>query len=199
MTISVAIGTYGNDHWKQTASRAIDSAQNQTVSAHEIIHIHGSSLHDARNLAASKCTGDWIVFLDADDELDSKYLESMSQKISLLDSDLWLVQPSTLGIVDGREDPHPVVIPSKKSILDGNWMVIGTMVSKSVFTSVGGFSDLQMYEDWDLWIRCIKFGCKTTVCENAIYKVHVRNDSRNNQSRNLQISTYNKIRNKYMN
>jgi len=198
MSISIAIATFGDETWKQTASRAISSAENQTIPAQNIVHVHADYLHEARNLAAHQCEGDWIVFLDADDELDSKYLESMTEKISFLDSDLWLVQPSTLGIVDGREDPHPVVIPSKKSILDGNWMVIGTMVSKSVFISVGGFSDFQMYEDWDLWIRCIKFGCKTTVCEDAIYKVHVKNNSRNNQSRNLQISTYNQIRNQYI-
>ena len=162
------------------------------------MHVHADYLHEARNLAANQCKGDWIVFLDADDELDSRYLESMTEKIDSLDSDLWLVQPATLGIVDGREDPYPVVIPSKRSITDGNWMVIGTMVAKSVFTSVGGFAYFEMYEDWDLWIRCMKFGCKTTVCKNAIYKVHVRNDSRNNQSRNIQVSTYNQIRNQYI-
>jgi len=198
MNISVAIGTFGDEVWKQTASRAIGSAENQTVSAHDIVHVHADHLHEARNLAADQCRGDWIIFLDADDELDSKYIESMSEKVSSLDSDLWLVQPATLGVVDGREDPNPVVIPPKKSIMEGNWMVIGTMVARSVFSSVGGFGYFEMYEDWDLWIRCIRFGCQPTVCDNAIYRVHVANNSRNNQSRDLQISTYNQIRKQYI-
>ena len=198
MNISVVIGTFGDNHWIELAKRAIASAENQTKPALEVIHCHAENLHEARNQGAKQATGEWIVFLDADDELDEKYIESISEKVEEVGSDLWLIQPATLGVVDGREDPFPTLIPKRNSILDGNWMVIGTAVSRTVFFSVGGFKDFDMYEDWDLWIRCVNFGCKTTVCENAIYRVHVRNDSRNNQSQKLQTNTYNKIRNQYI-
>jgi GT2 family glycosyltransferase len=77
-------------------------------------------------------------------------------------------------------------------------MVIGTAVNRSIFHEVGGFQDFDMYEDWDLWIRCMRFGCESIVQKNAIYRVHVRENSRNNQDRDKQVANYNKIRNQYL-
>jgi glycosyltransferase involved in cell wall biosynthesis len=195
--ISIIISTFGDEHWKSLAERAYKSAKDQTIKT-EVIVNHGDSLHESRNAGAENASRDWLIFLDADDELDPEYAENMQRSISELDSNKYLIQPATLGVVDGREDPYPVVIPSKLNILDGNWMVIGTAVNREVFMSVGGFQDFDMYEDWDLWIRCVQHGCIPIIQEKSIYRVNVRNESRNNQNRDKQISVYNKIRNQYL-
>ena len=72
MNISVVIGTFGDNHWIELAKRAIASAENQTKPALEVIHCHAENLYEARNQGAKQATGEWIVFLDADDELDEK-------------------------------------------------------------------------------------------------------------------------------
>lgn len=191
MSVSIIVGTYGDRAvWHQLACRAISSAEKQTVPA-QIIYVHGSTLQDARNVGAERAEGDWLIFLDADDELDPKYVEAM------LAGKGDLRQPATLGIVDGKEDPFPVVIP-KKPLLDGNYMVIGTMCRRDLFEQVGGFHDYPIYEDWDLWIRMWIAGAIPEPCPEAIYRVHVQQESRNNQDRNIQVKYYNQIRNRHL-
>lgn len=191
MSVSIIVGTFGDqEHWGKIAQRALSSAEMQTVPA-EVLHSHHDTLQLARNAGAGVAKGEWLIFLDADDELDPKYVESMLAGTGTLR------QPATLGIVDGKEDPFPVVIP-KKNLLDGNYMVIGTMCRHDLFDEVGGFHDYPIYEDWDLWIRMWIAGAVPEPCPEAIYRVHVRQDSRNNQDRDTQVKYYNQIRSRHL-
>lgn len=196
MTFSIVVSTFGDKQFwgGVAAARAIPSAEAQTVHA-EVIYSHAATLRQARNLGAAAAEGDQLIFLDADDELDQRYVEEMASFLDQAGDDhRYLVQPATLGIrEDGVEDAEPMLIPSK-SLLEGNFMVIGTMLPRSLFQEVGGFNEWPMYEDWDLWIRCWRSGAVIAACERAIYRVHVRGASRNNQLRRLQVKTYNDIR-----
>ena len=60
-------------------------------------------------------------------------------------------------------------------------MVIGTLVKRADFLRAGGFRELPMYEDWDLWIRCIANGSTPKPVHNAVYHVFVNKNSRNHQ------------------
>jgi glycosyltransferase involved in cell wall biosynthesis len=177
-TVDVVIATYGNaDVWEVLAQRALASAEGQTRKPDAIYRAHdseGADLSTARNQAAADSNADWLIFLDADDELDVHYVDSMLAGVGDL---RW---PSTLGVVDGREDDYPVLLQPKEHILIGNHMVIGTMVRRELFTAVGGFrAGLPVLEDWDLWIRCLLAGGVARPCPAAIYRVHVRSESRN--------------------
>ena len=196
MSISVIISTFGDTQvWLPLAQRAIASCARQTLAPEDVLYNHGDTLQEARNRGAAQARGEWLCFLDADDELDARYVEVMTNAVGRLDEPA-LLQPSTLGVVDGREDQHPVLIPSKP-LLDGNFMVIGTLVRRDQFLRVGGFHDYPLYEDWDLWIRCWLDGAQLVAVPSAIYRVHVREGSRNNQERKLQLDTYNRIREKH--
>lgn len=201
--IAVCIGTFGDyERWATIAtSRAIPSAHNQTAKAAIVRWVHSASLAEARNQAAEhaiRCYDpEWLCFLDADDELDAGYLAAMDKAASHLNGD-FLLQPATLGIhPDGRTDVEPVVIPPKP-ILDGNFMVIGTLVKAEQFVKVGGFADWPIYEDWDLWIRCSLAGASHQPVPDAIYRVHVNPASRNNGERAEQVRVYNQIRAQYL-
>lgn len=199
-SISVIIGTYGDiGHWSELARRAVRSAQAQTFEPEGIYYNHGLSLHEARNEAAERAAGEWLCFLDADDELHPDYLRHMTVAIesSSMGWDL-LLQPATLGVVNGREDPVSCVIP-KKPLLDGNYMVIGTVVRRSSFLYAGGFRDFPCYEDWDLWIRMALNGARHVAVPLAVYRVHVSQGSRNNGSRDEQVQVYKRIRNEHTN
>lgn len=173
-TVSVIVAYFGDrGTWEPLVLRACISVEKQTVQV-ELLVSYGETLKDARNDAAWVATGDYLIFLDADDELDSRYVESMLGVYGDIR------QPSTLGVVDGVEDDAPVLIP-KKSLLLGNYIVIGAMVLRDFFVRVGGFDDLPVAEDWSLWLRCWIEGAQITECPNAIYKVHVRPGSRNQQ------------------
>lgn len=191
--ISVIIGTYGDPKWQVLArERAARSVRAQTLSP-EIILSHQDTLHEARNAGAEKASGDHLIFLDADDELDRGYIEAMSRATRFSWS---LYQPSTLGIVDGIEDPQPVLIP-RRPLHTGNFMVIGTMVPKDLFFEVGGFLDWPIYEDWCLWIRCHQAGASFVAVPEAIYRIHVTQKSRNQQSPEIQARYFKTIRGAY--
>lgn len=194
MTIGVCIGTFGDlNTWLPLAERAIRSVEHQHRRADQVEYVHGETLAGARNEAAYRCETDHLVFLDADDELDPAYLGAMETAVEGRDGPV-LVQPSTLGVYpDGREDPCAVLIPAKP-LLDGNYMVIGTMIRRDQFLDLGGFEEWEFYEDWDLWLRAWRHGAELLQSPGAIYRVHVNDSGRNSADRQHQIALYNRIR-----
>lgn len=181
------VGTYGDEAaWKPLADRAVQSAVQQTVLPDAVLHVHRSSLQEARNTGAEMADTEWLIFLDADDELDRQYIESM------LRSPGDLRRPMTLGVYeDGSEDAAPIFIP-RKPLLESNYIVIGAMCRREQFLEAGGFNDYPILEDWDLWLRLAILGAEITDAHGAIYRVHVRPNSRNQDSSHGRI--YNRIK-----
>lgn len=173
------------------------SVDRQTLSAENLIWSHGPDLQIARNTTAAAARSTWLCFLDADDELDEHYLEAMTTAIADGDTNR-LLQPATLGVYpDGREDPEPVLLPPKP-LLEGNYLIIGTVVSAELFRRVGGFHDWPIWEDWDLWLRCWRAGAAVQPVPEAVYRVHVNANGRNNgHDRATQLRIYEEIRRRY--
>lgn len=176
--VGVAVCTFGSDDWEMLGREKHDAVlRNQTVCPDYSVRIHGESLSSARNEALESLPTEWVIFLDADDELDVGYVEAMRDAVGLRAADIW--QPSTLGIYpDGHEDAEPVVLP-KRNIFRGNYLVIGSMMRRRKALKAGGFRELPVLEDWDLWIRMHLGGSMVGICPKAIYRVMVREGSRN--------------------
>jgi GT2 family glycosyltransferase len=175
-TVDVCISYYGDrEKWDPLAERSRLSALAQTVQPYTVYSTYATDgpLGEVRNRCAGRSSADWLIFLDADDELDPGYIEAM------LDGHGDIRQPSTLGVVNGVKDDYPVLIPRKQSYMVGNHLVIGSMVRRLSFAAVGGFKDLPVLEDWDLFIRLRLAGEDVGECPDAIYIVHVQEGSRN--------------------
>ena len=194
-TISVCIGTYGSPKWAALAQRAIASARHQATPAHEVLHLHAHTLHEARNGAAQDATGEWLCFLDADDELDEHYIEAMTLAADHVGPAL--LRPATLGIYpDGHTDDEPVVHPPKP-LLRANFMIIGTLIRRDQFLRLGGFDDLPVFEDWELWIRAWRDGAALRAVPDAIYRVYVNTTGRNSVPQETWSKTYDEIRRRH--
>lgn len=203
MNVSVIVATFGDQSWVDLADeRALPSVDAQTFPAHEVIALHGPSLHATRNQAALDATGDWLCFLDADDELEPGYLEAMAMQEPeprerlatpdevdagyelgiAFDPAAALLIPAVryldrLGRPKG-DAAIPNIVPLR-SMIEINRAVIGTLVPRDLFLDVGGFGDEPIYEDWSLWLRCVREGAELVHVPGAVYRAWTRPRGRN--------------------
>ena len=175
--VSIVVGTFGDDRWSELArARAIPSADAQHPL--EVIHVHGSTLADARNRGAEQASGAWLVFLDADDELAPGYLSAIADCAAGRDRRAPAVFAPAAQYVDGDTEADPVTFEDRHPNRL-NPCVIGTAVSRELFYDVGGFWPERAWEDWSLFRRCWLAGAKIVHVPAAVYRVHASPDGRN--------------------
>jgi GT2 family glycosyltransferase len=200
---SIIIATYGDLAWEELAhERAKPTALAADPDTLVCSHLRDGTLAEARNLGASDAGGDWLVFLDADDELAPGYLDAMRQaerRKLLHDPDTLarredgLLAPAVSHCSPAGEWTKPELPNRQKAMTWLNHCVIGTAVPARLFRQVGGFrDDVPIYEDWELWLRCVRAGAKIVDVPDAVYLAHEREGSRNQQASSIE--TYNRIR-----
>ena len=177
--MTICIGTFGGVEWMELAEeRAIPSAKEQGV---PVIHRHAPTLARARNDALALSQGEFVIFLDADDELEPGYVEAMSHGTADLRA------PRIRQVRGGRAGTPfmPRVWGHRhdceaECLRRGNWLVIGTCVRADLLRSVGGFPEgIEWSEDWAAYARCWAAGGTVEAIPGAVYRAHVRDDSRN--------------------
>ncbi len=171
--MTVIVGTYGDPKWADLAQeRAIPSALGQA----ELIHVHAKSLAEARNAAAKVAmeSREWLIFLDADDELAPGYVDAMMAGSADLRG------PAIQYIYPNRIEPPKLLAP--KNLRRGNYLPIGTAIRAEMFEAVGGFRAYPAWEDWDLWVRCLLRGATIEQVPRAVYRAYVQPKGRNDLS-----------------
>jgi glycosyltransferase involved in cell wall biosynthesis len=176
-SVGVVIGTFGELHdWWDLAHRAFRSAKAQTNPTVKVIWVHGTSLREARNRGVEIIGTKYVTLLDADDEISPGYASAMVQG----GGDIR--RPSIVHVhANGRED-QPQLLP-KRDLHLANYIVIGAMVRRDLFLEAGGFDDYPVLEDWALWGKLVlQYGATVEDHPGAIYRIHVRENSRNEDS-----------------
>jgi len=178
--VTICVATFGDPTWQTLArSRAIPSAEAQGV---PVVHVHGRTLHAARNAAVEQAQTEWVIHLDADDELTAGYVSAMvagtadvrAPAVTYAHANLNnLTRPRVPKVAGHHHDCTAECLP------DGNWLVVGALVRRQLVLDVGGWRDFPVYEDWDLWLRCYLAGATFEAIPRAVYKAHARPDSRN--------------------
>lgn len=195
MKISTLICVHSQDkRYDDLLVRAIESLANQTVVPDEVVLVldecwehtkpkfHLFSTQDvifkmverekkaglaaAKNFGLKHCTGDWITYLDGDDEWEPTKLQKQVEfieanpdydfigtlAIDVFDSGR--VQPSCFN--PGQYQEHEQI---KKRLADENVMCHGSMMIRAdALRVLGGYSTAPSVlgkEDWDLWRRAI--------------------------------------------
>lgn len=178
MTLGVVIASYGGESWRQLSlKRAYASASAQNPDELAWSYQEEGPISRVRNEAAAQVKTDWLLFLDADDELAPGYIDAMKKEIEEVDDTSRLLVPHVSYVRRGGHEP--VMCWPRQDPRDGNWMVIGTVVSREVFEEVGGFRDYGWSEDWDLWARCQMLGAAPVEVPDAVYIAHANEGSRN--------------------
>lgn len=179
MDVTVAVATFGAEHWRQLAhDRAIASAEALDL---RYVHAHAATLHEARNTALELVETEYVIHLDADDELEPGYVEAMATGTADVRA------PAVRYVTTPRQAGRPRMpmvaghrhACAAECLPFGNWIVIGAAVRAELVRKVGGWRDFPWSEDWDVWLRCHLAGATFEAVPAAVYRAYVRRDSRN--------------------
>lgn len=189
-SFSCLIATCGDAGWEELAwSRAYPSAFNQGFD--EVIVQHHSqptpshwyvTVADARNLTLRDADCDYVVFLDADDELEPGYLEAL--KAAWLNGAItedWrpLLAPAVRYVRNGSLPEAMAAIPNRGRWPELNELVIGTAVPRTALLEIGGFGEWQAWEDWAAFLKLAALGSQIVYVEDAVYRYHESATGRN--------------------
>ena len=133
----------------------------------------------ARNVGLNNATGNWILFLDSDDQLTLSALKTLSEYIESLDFNVdaiaynWQygIDENCLG---GRTD-RSIIESSKETLIkeyislkmDGS--VIYTLIKKSLIDKYELLFRLGYHEDVDFLFMVYWFSAKVSYCQSSIY------------------------------
>jgi glycosyltransferase involved in cell wall biosynthesis len=184
--ISVIIPTYNRAH---VLKRAIDSVLRQTFQDIEIIIVDDASRdgtekiidifndkrilyikHEerkgasaARNTGIEIARGEYVAFLDSDDEWLPEKLAKQIQVFNKSSQKLGLVYTACMEIENSKQ--QRTVIPKCRGNIIENLLVnncvgyiVTPLVRKECFTKAGLFDEqLPGSQDWDMWIRIAQY------------------------------------------
>jgi GT2 family glycosyltransferase len=134
----------------------------------------------ARRVGIAAGSGELVALLDADDVWFPNHLEVMLAAFrehgGLITADtLWWAPSRQLSRVSGRGRKRiPPPERQREGIFEHNFVHPICLFSRADYDRVGGFSDLRLMEDWDLWIRMVRAGVIVTMAPvpTALYRIH---------------------------
>ncbi|MCW3002650.1 MAG: hypothetical protein JWQ20_1948 [Conexibacter sp.] len=139
----------------------------------------------ARNRALESATGELVAFLDADDRLDPRYLETLLRRydaepagIGIVCCDAWreTAEGERLGrYTDLHGAPASVGLTD---ILRKNQILIASLCPRAAVLDAGGFS-LECWgsEDHDLWLRILEAGHRVAYVDEPLVTYRVADGS----------------------
>ena len=198
--ISIGIPCYNQG---QYLSQAVESVLEQTLKSYEIIICNDGStdnslqvaksyenvgvkiinqvnkgLASARNTILMNSTGDWLLFLDADDMFLENCLEKISEAIER-NPDADIIAPSlkNFGI-----NNQPVVLmpnPTLEDFKTGNRIGYFSAIRRSKLLEIGGYNPKMSwgFEDYDIWFDLLKRGAKLITLPDILILYRVKKDS----------------------
>lgn len=123
----------------------------------------------SRNLAIDACKGEYILPLDADDVIESSYVEK-AVKILNENSNIGIVYSKAKFFGSKNEDWN---LPkyNNDSILYANVIFASALFRKSDFLRAGKYKENMKdgFEDWDLWLSFIELGLKPYRIDEVLF------------------------------
>lgn len=143
----------GNRDWLQ---QAINSLGPQVT---PLIVENDGELADARNAGLAAATTDYVLFMDADDVAGKDMVHELHAAIWDVD----VTYPEMLLVSEDLRKPlglHRAEVFCPYRLQQGNYISGCSMVRREKALEVGGFRDLPVLEDWDMWVRMMRAGAR---------------------------------------
>lgn len=193
--VSIIITAY---NYAQYLPFAIDSALNQNYDNFEVIVVNDGSpdnteevcksygdkikyiyqenqgLVGARRTGVDASTGEYIMCLDADDEIDPEYVPSCAD---LLDSGCSIACSNWVEFQNNPENGpdyiHNIDVfhLSYEDFMIANRIIVAAMFTKEIYNKVGGYDPYCKlgYEDWELWLNMVRHKARIGVVQKILY------------------------------
>lgn len=153
-----------NDGSKDTSEQIIIEYINTSSLKIDLINQENSGPSSARNNGAAKASGNYLLFIDADDKIAPTYISEClnvfknKSNAIIVYSEIELFEAET-----GKWELLDFKLPD---FLINNCIPICGMMETSKFKELGGFDlNISFTEDWELWIRFVeKYG-------EGVYKI----------------------------
>ncbi len=135
-----------------------------------VIHQENVGLPGARNRGIEAARGEYVVTLDADDELAPTYVETLGRALdgddSLAFAHCWA---ELFGDFQAVWATRPM---NRYQLLLSNSVVGCVMLRKSAWKAVDGYNETMLAgnEDWDLWIRLSEVGFSSIQIREPLFR-----------------------------
>jgi hypothetical protein len=154
---------------------------------------HGGEA-SAKNAAAARASGDFVVILDADDVYLPDRLEALTELASAR-PDLDLLTTDAYLVVDGRRVRRNYdrrrrfeIDDQRRAILQRNFIFGHAAVRRERLLAHGGFDESILWTtDWDLWLRLILDGSLAGAVAEPLALYRIRQSSLTARRRDLLI------------
>lgn len=174
-----------------TISDTIESLLHQTYKLKEIIIVDDGSTDDslriakrysdfciilsqknlgapsARNYGASKATGEFLIFVDADITAKPFMLETMFKALYFSPQASWAYSSFTFGWKEFYAFPF-----SHEKLKQHNYIHTSSLIRKKAFC--GFDQNLKRHQDWDLWLTLAEKGYFGINIQKNLYTIHVQ-------------------------
>jgi glycosyltransferase involved in cell wall biosynthesis len=148
----------------------------------------------AKNAAAARASGDYVVILDADDIYLPERLEALTE-LANARPDLDILTTDAYLVVDGRPVRRNYdrrwrfeVADQRRAILQRNFIFGHAAVRRERLLAHGGFDESILWTtDWDLWLRLILDGSLAGAVPEPLALYRIRQSSLTARRRDLLI------------
>lgn len=208
-TLSVAIAAY---QAAGTIAEALESVLAQTLQPREVVVCDDGSTDDfeaavapfrdrivllrkenggeasAKNAAARATSGDYVVFLDADDVFLPTRLEALSElarirpDLDILTTDAYIEVGGTVVQRCYTDSFRFVAGDQRAGILRENFIFGHAAVRRERLLAVGGFDEsIRWTTDWDCWLRMILDGSRAGLVTEPLSRYRLQPGSLSSQ------------------
>lgn len=155
----------------------------------------------SRHEGVKVMTGDFILFVDADDVLPENFLAEMESAKQKFGADITYPGCILWSRWGGSKKENGYFMPQKvvtrAQMLKYNQVVVTSLMPKAMYDKLGGFDDdLDLYEDWEFFLRAMDAGYTFHRAPIA-FKYRQRTQSRNHADSSVQKRIIKKIRSSF--
>lgn len=185
--VSIVVATCGTPQWQRMGDMAAVGA---SATGAKVIRVHSDNgtVSGARNAGLEQVTTEYVVFLDADDNIRPDYFDGVEPNADVIATSIEYLGMSFPIMPDVWAHEYYPHLKHEghchaDCLVDGNYIHVGAIARASAVRAVGGFKEYPVYEDWALWLAIYKNGGTFDSHEQSVYVANARfNDNHRNRS-----------------